>query len=154
MPGRRQSVKVTFISNYINHHQIPFCEAFYGKLGADFVFIQTEPMEEERIRMGWAVDVKAYPYVRLFYEEEEVCRSLIRDCDLLLAGWMEDASLIVERLDSGRPAIRISERFTGRDSGRPFRQEGLQPNGRSISATAKNRFICCVQAPMWLPTLP
>lgn len=104
-------MKVTFISNYINHHQIPFCEAFYERLGPDFTFIQTEPMEEERIRMGWAVDVKTCPYVRLFYEEEEACRRLIEECDLLLAGWMEDASLIAGRLGSGRPAIRISERI-------------------------------------------
>lgn len=46
-------------------------------------------MEEERVRMGWAVDAHAIPYVHLLYEEEEVCRQLIDGCDLLLAGWME-----------------------------------------------------------------
>lgn len=82
-------MKLTFISNYINHHQIPFCNCLYQELGEDFFFIQTEPMEEERVRMGWAVDAHAIPYVHLLYEEEEICRRLIDDCDLLLAGWME-----------------------------------------------------------------
>lgn len=82
-------MKLTFISNYINHHQIPFCSCLYQELGEDFSFIQTEPMEEERVRMGWAVDAHAIPYVHLLYEEEEVCRQLIDGCDLLLAGWME-----------------------------------------------------------------
>ena len=40
-------MKTTFVSNYINHHQIPFCDALYRRLGEDFTFIQTEPMEEE-----------------------------------------------------------------------------------------------------------
>ena len=104
-------MKLTFISNYINHHQIPFCNCLYQELGEDFSFIQTEPMEEERVRMGWAVDAHAIPYVHLLYEEEEICRRLIDDCDLLLAGWMEKEELISARLGSGKPAIRISERI-------------------------------------------
>ena len=42
----------TFVSNYINHHQLPFCEALYKRLGKGFVFIQTMPMEAERVEMG------------------------------------------------------------------------------------------------------
>ena len=93
-------MKINFISNYINHHQIPFCDCLYRKLGEDFTFIQTEPMEEERVKMGWAVDARSIPYVHLLYEEPEVCRGLIEDCDLLLAGWMEQEELIAGRLGS------------------------------------------------------
>ena len=42
-----------FVSNYLNHHQIPFCNAMYRLLKEQFLFIQTQAMEEERIRMGW-----------------------------------------------------------------------------------------------------
>ena len=66
-------MKTTFVSNYINHHQIPFCDALYRRLGEDFTFIQTEPMEEERVRMGWGESLKALPYVKLLYEEEALC---------------------------------------------------------------------------------
>ena len=48
----------TFVSNYINHHQIPLCQALYEQLGEDFTFIQTMPMEKERVDMGWAVNVE------------------------------------------------------------------------------------------------
>lgn len=44
---------VTFISNYINHHQIPFSNACYEQLKEDYYFIQTQPMEQERLAMGW-----------------------------------------------------------------------------------------------------
>ena len=50
-------MKVTFVSNYINHHQIPFSDALYERLGPDYCFVQTMPMEEERVAMGWGVDI-------------------------------------------------------------------------------------------------
>ena len=56
-------MRVVLVSNYINHHQIPFCEALYESLGEDFTFVQTMPMEEERVRMGWGVDEGTLPYV-------------------------------------------------------------------------------------------
>ena len=49
--------------------------------------------------------------MKLLYEEEALCRERINGCDLLLAGWMEDPELIFDRLESGKPAFRISERI-------------------------------------------
>ena len=46
-------MNAVFVSNYINHHQIPFCEAMEEVTGRNFLFIQTEQMEKERLRMGW-----------------------------------------------------------------------------------------------------
>lgn len=46
-------MKLTIVSNYINHHQIPMSNELYRKLGAAFAFIQTSPMEEDRVKMGW-----------------------------------------------------------------------------------------------------
>ena len=57
-----ENVKAVFISNYINHHQIPFSNALYEQLGDDYHFIQTEPMEEERIAMGWGLDAACLLY--------------------------------------------------------------------------------------------
>ena len=48
-----KSFNMAFVSNYINHHQIPFCNAMNRLLQGNFLFIQTEPMEEQRIQMGW-----------------------------------------------------------------------------------------------------
>lgn len=104
-------MKIVFISNYINHHQIPLCHALYKKLGDQFYFIQTEEMEAERIAMGWHQESANLPYVKLLYREESVCRDLIRDCDVLLAGWTSREDLIRERLMAGKPVIRISERL-------------------------------------------
>ncbi len=105
-------MKITMISNYINHHQIPFSEALYEKIGDDYTFIQTEPMEEERVLMGWGVDVRTLPYVKVLYQSSESdIRTRIDDCDILLVGWMEREDLIRQRLESGKLTIRISERL-------------------------------------------
>ncbi len=102
--------KFVFVSNYLNHHQIPFCDAMYEKLGGDFVFIQTEPMEKERVQMGWQEDVKV-PYLKLYYEEPQLCSRLTEDCAVLLFGGTDDESYVKPRLEAGKPVIRYSERI-------------------------------------------
>lgn len=104
-------MKITMISNYINHHQIPFSNALYEKEGIEYNFIQTEPMEEERVKMGWGLNPKSLPYVKLLYEEEAACKQLIDECDMLLVGWMEREDLIKARLEADKLTIRMSERL-------------------------------------------
>ncbi len=63
-------MKLVFVSNYINHHQIPFCNAMYETLEGSFAFIQTEAVEQERIRMGWK-ETQELPYLKLYDQEPE-----------------------------------------------------------------------------------
>ncbi|NLL76602.1 MAG: glycosyltransferase family 4 protein [Clostridiales bacterium] len=102
---------VTFVSNYINHHQIPFSDACYEKLGEGYHFIQTEPMETERVAMGWSVDIDKLPYVRCWYKQEKECRELIMESDIVIFGWTGREDIISERLEAGKPTIRVSERL-------------------------------------------
>lgn len=102
---------ITLVSNYINHHQIPFSNAIYEKLGDDYCFVQTMPMEEERIAMGWGIDVKKIPYVRCLYEDEYECRKIIAESDVVLLGWTERDDIEAERLRSGKITVRSSERI-------------------------------------------
>lgn len=104
-------MKVVFVSNYINHHQKPFCDAMYSRLGENFVFIQTEPMETERISMGWDAGLSSLPYVKLMYESEEESRNLIMNCDVLLAGWTQRTDAIIARMKTGKVTFRIFERI-------------------------------------------
>ena len=106
-PGESNFV---FVSNYINHHQIPFCNAMYGRIKERFVFIQTEPMEEERVRMGWQAQVEL-PYVRYYYEEPEACAGLIQTAGVVLYGGVDEECYIEKRLQSGKPVIRYNERL-------------------------------------------
>ncbi len=104
-------MKLTFVSNYINHHQIPVSNVLYEKLGDDYTFIQTEPMEEERIKMGWGGDFDNLKYLKKYYEQEEECKKLIMESDIVVFGGCENENIISERLESGKPVIRYSERL-------------------------------------------
>lgn len=104
-------MKLTFVSNYINHHQIPVSTVLYEMLGEAYHFIQTQEMEQERVQMGWVADRSALPYLKCWYEEPEVCRELVLDSDIVIFGGVEDERYITERLKSGKPLIRYSERL-------------------------------------------
>ena len=102
-------MKITFISNYINHHQIPLCDAIYKYLGEDFHFIQGMDMEEKRVEMGWGVDTAKYPYVELYTRDKDRCLQLIQDADVLILGWSGVPEVDEIVLGSDKPIIRISE---------------------------------------------
>jgi len=107
---------ITFVSNYINHHQVPLSEELYRLSGGDYTFLQTEPMTEERIRMGWDAELSGKPYVMMMSEDEEKAKQLIYDSDVVIFGGAEDQSLIIPRLEAGKFTVRYSERLykTGR----------------------------------------
>ncbi len=103
-------MRAAFVSNYINHHQIPFCNEMFRLLRGEFTFIQTQAMEPERVKMGWHEEDRP-EYVMCWYEQEDICRRLIMDCDVVLFGGTDDESFIRERLSAGKPVIRLSERL-------------------------------------------
>ncbi len=102
---------LTFVSNYINHHQIPVSDELYRFLGEDYTFIQTEPVEEERLQMGWQDESGKLPYLKLFYEEAEQCRNLIMDSDVVIFGGTDEEDYIQPRLRAGKLVLRYSERI-------------------------------------------
>ncbi len=139
---------VAFVSNYINHHQKPFSDACYKALGREYHFIQTEPMEEERVAMGWGGEDGRPPYVRCLYEEEEVCRKLILESDIVIFGWVsrEDllnvTEMVEKRLEMGKLSIRLSERLY-----REGQWKAVSPRGLKKKYQDHTRFR---KKPVWL----
>lgn len=104
-------MRIVFVSNYINHHQIPISDELYRLADGSYTFIQTEPMEAERVSMGWDTNAVNKPYVLLLYEDEENCRKLIMDADCVIFGGTEKEDLIIPRLEADKFTIRYSERL-------------------------------------------
>lgn len=100
---------VVFISNYYNHHQAPLSKALYKELNGEYVFIETAPMQDERLNMGWSnKDVPSF--VIRSYTDREACMRLIGDADILIYG---DApyAMIESRLKAGRLVFFYTERW-------------------------------------------
>ena len=107
-------MKLTFVSNYFNHHQKPLCEAFVRSDGVDFCFIATEPMEEERIRMGWGIDAEKYPYVKEYFSDIPWADNRIQESDVVIWGGVESEDAnesLLKRLEGGKLTFRYSERI-------------------------------------------
>ena len=104
-------MKIVFISNYMSHHQKPFCEAMRQLLGGDFIFIETMPMEKERIDMGWKQVDESYIF-RAFESEEKAtqAKKFALEADIVILGSASD-SYIVSRLKSKKITFKYAERF-------------------------------------------
>jgi len=104
-----QTPKFVFVSNYINHHQIPICDELYRLLGGSFAFCQTEEIEKERLSMGWADDRPEY--VVCYYENPAKYQDWIDTCEVVFFGGTDEESYIQKRLAQMKPVIRYSERL-------------------------------------------
>ena len=139
----------TFVSNYINHHQLPFCVAMSNIQGINFHFIQTMPMEQKRIEMGWSVSEKEYPFISLFYEEQEKCEKLILESDVTILGWTDGmiSDLERRRLSSGKLTFRVSERIYREGQWKFISPKGLLNKYREhIRYRKKPAYLLCAGA--------
>ena len=141
---------LVFVSNYINHHQLPFCDACHRLLGDGFTFIQTEAMERERLEIGWDEEGQKRTYVRFVYKEKEPLLRLIADSDILIAGWSEDAEVLAavqKRVLSGRLTFCASERIYKTGRWRVFSPRGLVRNYRERTRHRRRPYyLLCVGA--------
>lgn len=104
-------MKVVFVSNYFNHHQRALSDALYKETSGNYTFIQTVPMEAERIQMGWGETLPAY--VKLSYGDSlayKACVDLINEADVVIAGNAPE-KMIRARIRAGKLLFRYSERI-------------------------------------------
>ncbi|MBU3090130.1 glycosyltransferase family 4 protein [Clostridium gasigenes] len=106
-------MKVTFFSNFLNHHQLPFCKEMYRLLGEDFKFIATEPIDEGRLKMGYRDMSKDYPFSINTYDNEQLYNqgiALGNTSDVVIIGSAPD-KFIEQRLKYNKLTFRYSERI-------------------------------------------
>lgn len=103
-------LQIVFVSNYINHHQIPFCQELHQKLGEGFCFIQTQAMDQERVQMGWNGQEKL-PFVKYYEEQPQECDRWIMESRVVLFGGTDEEGYIAPRLEAGKPVFRYCERM-------------------------------------------
>ena len=104
--------RMVFVSNYFNHHQQPFCDALYELLDGSFFFLQTQPMEEERVKMGWQAQERPYVSAVLPADADiDKALRLILEADVVIFGGCDDEGYIRDRLAAGKPVFRYNERM-------------------------------------------
>lgn len=105
-------MKIVFVSNFYNHHQSELSRAFYKLTNGSYCFIETEPIEEERTKMGWGQ--KELPdYVKKSYISDNnrvECQNMIDTADVVIYGSAPE-EMIKNRLTQGKLTFKYSERM-------------------------------------------
>ena len=108
-----ENMKVTFYSNFLTHHQVPFCLEMQKKLGDDFKFVSTVKIFQWRLDLGWKDLDKEYDFVVKAYESEEMlnkAKQLALDSDIVIIGSTTD-ECIEERLKQDKITFRYRARI-------------------------------------------
>lgn len=103
---------IVFLSNYINHHQVPLADAFYEMPSVSYMFIATQKMHAWRKQLGYP-DFSDRPYVLNSFESKEKYAdavALVNDADVLIVGSAPE-SMIAQRLKNNKLTFRYSERW-------------------------------------------
>lgn len=108
-------MKLTFVSNYYNHHQSPFSQAMAQAEGVDYTFIQTKAMSDERRALGYGTALPAF--VMDCTVDAAPAAGEILEADAVVAGSAPEG-LLIPRIQAGKLLFRYAER--------PLKQ-GLEP---------------------------
>lgn len=106
-------MKVTFYSNFLTHHQVPFCLEMQKKLGENFKFVSTVKIFQWRLDLGFKDLDKEYDFVVRAYENDESyneAKKLALDSDIVIIGSTTD-DLIEERLKLDKITFRYRARI-------------------------------------------
>lgn len=103
-------MKLTFVSNALTPHQIPFCEACINILGDGFSFVSVAEVTDERKTIGWGAEAKDYE-IRSYESSEarEKAITSINEADVLILGSASE-DIIKSRLKAKKLTFKYSER--------------------------------------------
>ena len=106
-------MQITFFSNFLNHHQLPFCLEMTKYQENQFTFVETEPIEQERLDMGYEDMGEKYPFVLKSYKNDECHARALKigfESDVVIIGSAPEV-FIQERLRKNKVTFRYTERI-------------------------------------------
>lgn len=105
-------MKVTMFSNFLNHHQSPFCDEMYKQLNENFTFVSTIPIPDSFLQIGYP-DCSDYVYNLKAYLDNAHYQKALElgfDSDIVLTGSAPE-EFIKQRIRLNKPTFRYSERL-------------------------------------------
>ena len=65
-------MKIIYVSNFMNHHQLPFSMALLNQKDIEYTFISLESIPEERLNMGYEDMNHKYSFVLCAYDSAKI----------------------------------------------------------------------------------
>ena len=112
-------MKIAFFSNFLNHHQLPLCEALSRTEGVEFTFVACERIPEDRLKMGYEDMNAKYPFVLRAYEDPAAAEEIARSADAVIFGACPTSYLAL-RMQENKLSFRFCERSLKKGTWRRF----------------------------------
>ena len=138
---------ITFFSNFLLHHQTPFCEAMIRHIGDGFRFVATKPIPEERLEMGYE-NLEDVPYAVNAYRDDASYQEAMRlgyESDVVIIGSAPD-EFIEKGLAENKLTFRYSERFFKKFRWRLDPRVWRMRYKKDIRYRGKNLHMLCASA--------
>lgn len=103
---------LTFVTNFVHHHQLPVADEFYKHLGGGYYYIATKPLPDWLIRGGYDPNLER-PYIVRSYrslDEMEEARRLIDDSDVVIIGSAPN-EWVLKRKENNKVTFHYHERW-------------------------------------------
>lgn len=104
-------MRLVFLTNYVNHHQIPLADAFFSILGHDYAYVAMHKMPESFTQTGYPSIER--DYILRPYESEATkadLPTLVYNADIVIAGAVSP-KLLVRRIKEGKLTFNYNERW-------------------------------------------
>lgn len=104
---------IVFISNFLNHHQMPVAEKLYELTGGKYRFIEQEPMPESFRQAGYPT-YDDLPFLIQYWRSPSLAleaKRLVLEAEAVLYGNISDYSIIRQRLEKGMLTFECGERW-------------------------------------------
>lgn len=138
-------MKIVFVSNFINHHQLPLCE-YLNNNCEDFLFVSMEEMPDSVKKFGYT-DLSNLSYVVRYNSEnkDRIC-DFVLNADVAIFGASSD-SFLHERMKLNKLSFVFSERLWKLGTYRRFVPSTRKKvDDRFTRYKNKNLFVLCASA--------
>lgn len=105
-------MKLVFVTNLVQHHQIPLADEFYKIFGNGYKYVSTERLPEWLAKSGYDPSIDR-PYIIRAYEneaEKRMAMHLANDADVVIIGSAPE-EYVRERIKAGKVTFRYCERW-------------------------------------------
>lgn len=138
-------MKIIFISNFMNHHQLPLCDFLYKNCD-EFIFVSIESIPQNVLKFGYT-NLDNLPYVINYTQENsDRIEKILIDADVAIFGASSD-DLLHKRMKFNKLSFIFSERLwklgTYRRFIPPIRKK---VNNRFVQYSNKNLYVLCASA--------
>ncbi len=141
-------MKITFFSNFLNHHQLYLSQEFIN-CGCDYTFVATEQIPQTTKTFGYEDMNQKYDFVLRTYESDDnvqKAKELALDSDVVIFG-NADKSFVSERLKQNKLTFIYAERLFKKGTYRRFIPSTRKKvDARFTKHNGKNLYVLAASA--------